>query len=73
MVLVAGIDSSTQSSKVVVCDAEDGRIIRSGSAKHPPGTEVHPDRRWDALQEAIAAVGGIDDVAGVSVVPSSTA
>ncbi|PXW32243.1 UNVERIFIED_CONTAM: xylulokinase [Williamsia faeni] len=67
MVLVAGIDSSTQSSKVVVCDAEDGRIIRSGSAKHPPGTEVHPDRWWDALQEAIAAVGGIDDVAGVSV------
>ncbi|WP_020105827.1 xylulokinase [Nocardia sp. 348MFTsu5.1] len=67
MVLVAGIDSSTQSTKVVVCDAEDGRIIRSGSAKHPPGTEVHPDRWWDALQEAIAAVGGIDDVAGVSV------
>lgn len=67
MSLVAGIDSSTQSSKVLVCDADDGRIVRSGSAPHPPGTEVHPDRWWDALQEAIAAAGGIDDVEAISV------
>ncbi|PYE15840.1 xylulokinase [Williamsia limnetica] len=67
MTLVAGIDSSTQSSKVVVCDAETGTIVRSGSAPHPPGTEIHPDRWWDALQEAIGVAGGIDDVAAVSV------
>jgi xylulokinase len=67
MVLVAGIDSSTQSSKVVVCDATDGRVVRSGSAPHPPGTEVHPDRWWHALGAAIDAAGGLDDVQAVSV------
>ena len=65
--LVAGIDSSTQSSKVVVCDVADGRIVRSGSAPHPTGTEVHPDQWWQALGSAIEAAGGLDDVAAVSV------
>lgn len=65
--LVAGIDSSTQSCKVVVCDAETGEQVRSGSARHPQGTEVHPDHWWDALQAAIEAAGGIDDVAAVAV------
>ncbi|MGB0101735.1 MAG: xylulokinase [Nocardioides sp.] len=65
--LVAGIDSSTQSCKVVVCDAETGEQVRSGSAPHPEGTEVHPDHWWEALQQAIAAAGGLDDVAAISV------
>ena len=67
MALVAGVDSSTQSCKVVIRDAETGELVRSGSAQHPPGTEVHPDVWWTALQEAIAAAGGFDDVAAVSV------
>ncbi|KRF08697.1 xylulose kinase [Arthrobacter sp. Soil782] len=67
MALVAGVDSSTQSCKVVIRDAESGELVRSGSAQHPPGTEVHPDAWWTALQEAIAAAGGFDDVAAVSV------
>lgn len=67
MSLVAGIDSSTQSCKVLVCDADSGEILRSASAPHPDGTEVHPDRWWDALEQAMAAVGGIADVAAVSV------
>ncbi len=67
MALVAGVDSSTQSCKVVIRDAETGELVRQGSAQHPPGTEVHPDAWWTALQEAIAAAGGIDDVAAVSV------
>jgi xylulokinase len=65
--LVAGIDSSTQSCKVVVRDAATGRLVRSGAAKHPGGTEVDPDRWWDALLEAVAAAGGLDDVEAVSV------
>ena len=65
--LVAGVDSSTQSCKVVVRDAETGRLVRSGSAKHPDGTEVHPDAWWEAFQEAAAAAGGLEDVAAVSV------
>lgn len=65
--LVAGIDSSTQSCKVVVCDAATGELVREGSARHPDGTEVHPDHWWAALQEAIAAAGGLDDVEAIAV------
>lgn len=65
--LVAGIDSSTQSCKVVVRDAETGALVRSGRASHPDGTEVAPAAWWSALGEAITAAGGLDDVAAVSV------
>jgi xylulokinase len=65
--LVAGVDSSTQSCKVVVCDADTGEVVRSGHAAHPDGTEVAPERWWDALQTAIGAAGGLDDVAAVAV------
>lgn len=67
MTLVAGIDSSTQSCKVVIRDAETGKLIRQGRAAHPEGTEVHPDRWWDALQQALAEAGGLADVAAVSI------
>ena len=67
MALVAGIDSSTQSCKVVVCDAQTGEIVRSGSAPHAGGTEVDPAMWWSALGDAAAAAGGLDDVAAVSV------
>jgi sugar (pentulose or hexulose) kinase len=42
--LVAGVDSSTQSTKVVLCDAGDGTVVGRGSAPHPPGTEAGPAR-----------------------------
>lgn len=67
MALVAGIDSSTQSCKVLVCDADTGEIVRSGSAPHAGGTEVDPAMWWAALGDAAAAAGGLDDVAAVSV------
>ncbi|WP_214109662.1 xylulokinase [Acrocarpospora catenulata] len=65
--LVAGVDSSTQSCKVVVRDAATGALVREGRATHPDGTEVHPDHWWRALQEAIEQAGGLADVAAVSV------
>ncbi|NYF08848.1 xylulokinase [Leifsonia sp. AK011] len=65
--LVAGVDSSTQSCKVVIVDATTGAVVRSGRASHPAGTEVDPQAWWDALQEAIAGAGGLDDVAAISV------
>jgi xylulokinase len=67
MPLVAGVDSSTQSCKVVVRDADTGALVRTGRASHPDGTEIHPDRWWEALQTAIADAGGLDDVAAVAV------
>ena len=57
MTLVAGIDSSTQSCKVVIRDAETGKLVRQGRAIHPEGTEVHPDAWWAALREAIDEAG----------------
>jgi xylulokinase len=65
--LVAGVDSSTQSCKVVVVEAETGRIVREGRAPHPDGTEVAVDAWERALHEASAAAGGLDDVEAVSV------
>ena len=67
MTLVAGVDSSTQSCKVVIRDAETGAVVRTGRASHPDGTEVDPDAWWDALLAAIADAGGLDDVAAISV------
>ena len=67
MTLVAGVDSSTQSCKVVIRDLDSGELVRSGRASHPDGTEVHPERWWDALQVAIADAGGLDDVAAISI------
>ena len=67
MTLVAGVDSSTQSCKIVVRDAATGVLVREARASHPEGTEVHPDQWWRALGEAIEAVGGLDDVAALSV------
>jgi xylulokinase len=65
--LVAGIDSSTQSCKVVVRDADTGALVRSGRAAHPDGTEVDPRAWWAALETAVADAGGLDDVAAVAV------
>lgn len=67
MGLVAGIDSSTQSCKVVVLDSGTGELVRSGRAAHPDGTEVDPSHWWDALQEAIFDAGGLADVTALSV------
>ncbi|HEX4443580.1 MAG TPA: xylulokinase [Galbitalea sp.] len=67
MTLVAGVDSSTQSCKVVVRDLETGAVIRTGRAPHPDGTEVDPNLWWDALLAAIAAAGGLTDVAAISI------
>ena len=65
--LVAGFDSSTQSCKLVIRDAETGELIRQGRASHLPGTEVDPANWWAAAQEATAAAGGLDDVTAISV------
>jgi xylulokinase len=62
MALVLGVDSSTQSCKVVVVDSETGAVVRSGRAPHPDGTSVDPEAWWIALQAAITEAGGLDDV-----------
>ncbi len=67
MPLVAGVDSSTQSVKIVIRDATTGSLVREGRAAHPDGTEVDPALWWAALQEAIASAGGLADVQAISI------
>lgn len=67
MVLVMGVDSSTQACKVVIVDAETGATVREGRAAHPAGTSVDPEAWWQALWSAIDAAGGMDDVAAWSI------
>jgi xylulokinase len=50
--LVAGVDSSTQSTKVLLCQAEDGVVVEQATAPHPDGTECDPELWWQALGEA---------------------
>jgi xylulokinase len=64
--IVAGVDSSTQSTKVLLCQAEDGTIVGSGSAPHPPGTEADPAAWWEALQRAGEGLLDQADAVGVA-------
>lgn len=64
--LVAGVDTSTQSCKVLVCDAETGEVVRVSRGTHPDATEVDPSHWWRAFEEATAG-GLLDDVAAIAV------
>jgi xylulokinase len=68
--LVLGVDSSTQSTKVEIRDAEDGRVVATGRAPHPPTapprSEQDPADWWTALGAARSAAGD-HTVAAISV------
>ena len=55
--IVAGVDSSTQSVKVVLRDADSGELIASTSRPHPDGTEVNPLEWTKALDSALDELG----------------
>lgn len=63
---VAGVDSSTQSCKVVVCDVATGRIVDEGRAPHRDGTEADPEDWWRALGAAGAGRLHAVDAVGVA-------
>lgn len=65
--LVLGVDSSTQSCKVVAYDRASRQVVRQGRAKHPDGTEVSPEFWWEALQAAIQEAGGFEGVSAISI------
>jgi len=68
--LVAGVDSSTQSTTVEVRDADTGEVVGRGRAPHPPTappvSEQDPAHWWAALEAAWTKAGS-GDVAAVSV------
>jgi xylulokinase len=67
MTLVAGVDSSTQSVKVVVIEVESGRTVRSARAPHPDGTAVSATAWLNAYQKATADPELLDGVEALAV------
>ncbi len=65
MALVLGIDSSTQSCKALLVDAQTGEVVDEGRASHPDGTEVDP-RAWVTAM-AQATEGLLDRADAVSI------
>jgi xylulokinase len=57
MSIVVGVDSSTQSCKVLAVDAETGDVMTSGAAAHPDLTAVDPSVWTSALREAWHSAG----------------
>lgn len=53
---VIGVDSSTQSCKVLVVDADSGAILSEATSPHPEGTEIDPEVWWVALHDALGQV-----------------
>jgi len=72
MPLVAGVDTSTQSTKVVVVDADEGTIVAQGRSSHQvTGTggarETDPEVWWVALRDALIQTRRAEEVAAISV------
>jgi xylulokinase len=70
--LVAGVDSSTQATKVVLVDSADGSIVATGRAGHDvTGTggarETDPEVWWTALGDALRSTGRAAEVEAISV------
>lgn len=70
--LVAGVDCSTQATKVLLVDADDGSIVATGRAEHEVSgvdgaRETHPDVWWGALGEALAQTGRSQEISAISI------
>jgi xylulokinase len=70
--LVAGVDTSTQATKVLVADPEDGRVIATGRAPHEVtgsdgARETDPEIWWRALRDALDQTARAGDVSAISV------
>lgn len=70
--IVAGVDCSTQSTKVLVVDVDTGEVVAVGRAPHAVtgsgGTsETDPTIWLAALADALAATGVAGEVAAISV------
>ena len=70
--LVAGVDSSTQSSTVVLRQLADGKVVGEARAPHPPTnpprSEQDPASWWNALMDALKQLQPqLDQIAAISV------
>jgi len=66
--VVLGVDSSTQSTKVLALDVETGEVVAEGRAPHSGADIQAPEEWWDALRAAVAQVAAEDlRIVGMSV------
>jgi xylulokinase len=70
--LVAGVDTSTQATKVLVVDLDDGRVVATGRAPHEVtgadgARETDPEVWWGALRLALEDCGAAAEVDAISV------
>lgn len=72
MPLVLGVDSSTQSTKVEVRDADTGTIVAEARAPHrpttPPRSEQDPHEWWEAFERAVAQVSDRVDLGDIGAI-----
>jgi xylulokinase len=72
LVLVAGIDVSTQANKVLVVDPDDGHVVAAGRAPHEVtgaggARETDPEAWWQALRLALTDSGVAGDIDAIAV------
>lgn len=70
--LVAGVDCSTQATKVVVVDVETGRMVTNGRVAHDTfrdgaASETDPENWWSALAGALSQTGCSNEVDAISI------
>ncbi|WP_171161793.1 FGGY family carbohydrate kinase [Streptomyces sp. I05A-00742] len=67
MGIVAGLDSSTESTRIVVCDADTGAVLRQGYAPHPPSAAEGDPQAWLISLGEAAAGGLLEGVQAIGV------
>ena len=70
--LVAGVDCSTQSTKVLVVEIDSGEVIASGRVSHNvyrdgSASETDPDNWWNALAGALSQTGCSERIEAISI------
>ena len=72
MGLVAGVDCSTQATKVLLVDPDNGSVVASGRASHDVSgaggdRETDPNQWWNALADALSQTGRAGDVDAIAI------
>lgn len=70
--LIAGVDCSTQATKVLIVDGDSGAVVATGRAAHTVtgergARETDPREWWSALADALAQTGLAGQVRAIAV------
>jgi xylulokinase len=65
--IVAGVDSSTQSVKVVLCNFETGEIIKQFQDHTQMAPKLIQEAWWSALQDALKEAETFGEISAISI------